>query len=122
VLLRFRLPAIALVGDIEKAFMSIYLDPGIDREVCKILWLKDINKPLSPDNLLIRRYAVVGFGVISSPFILAAVVRHHLQSCGEFANSLIDNLYVDNQLLACDSPEEAITNIIKLKQFINRQE
>uniref|UniRef100_A0A914LJ84 Integrase catalytic domain-containing protein n=1 Tax=Meloidogyne incognita TaxID=6306 RepID=A0A914LJ84_MELIC len=115
VLLRFRLPAIALVGDIEKAFMSIYLDPGIDREVCKILWLKDINKPLSPDNLLIRRYAVVGFGVISSPFILAAVVRHHLQSCGEFANSLIDNLYVDNQLLACDSPEEAVNKYHQVK-------
>nr|CAD2161633.1 unnamed protein product [Meloidogyne enterolobii] len=104
VLLRFRLPAIALVGDLEKAFMSIYLEPGIDREVCKVLWLKDLNKPLSPDNLLIRRYAVVGFGVISSPFILAAVVRHHLQTCGNFAKSLIDNLYVDNQLLACESP------------------
>ena len=39
-LLRFRLSPIAVVGDIEKAFLSVGLQTA-DRDVTRFLWLKD---------------------------------------------------------------------------------
>ena len=39
-LLRFRLSSIAIVGDIEKAFLSVGLQTA-DRDVTRFLWLKD---------------------------------------------------------------------------------
>uniref|UniRef100_A0A1I8BNY0 Uncharacterized protein n=1 Tax=Meloidogyne hapla TaxID=6305 RepID=A0A1I8BNY0_MELHA len=39
-LIRFRLPEIAIWADIEKAFHCLELDPE-DREVLKLIWLKD---------------------------------------------------------------------------------
>uniref|UniRef100_A0A914HND9 Integrase catalytic domain-containing protein n=1 Tax=Globodera rostochiensis TaxID=31243 RepID=A0A914HND9_GLORO len=77
----------------------ISLEPE-DREVTKFLWLKDINKPPSPENLKIFRFCRVAFGVISSPFILAATLQHHLKSYDSAtAKELAESLYVDNALL-----------------------
>lgn len=49
-LLRFRLPAVPVLADIEKAFLMIDLHEP-DREVAKFLWVKDITAPLSASNL-----------------------------------------------------------------------
>ena len=43
-LLRFRLPPIAIVGDIETAFLSVELHTP-DRDVTIFLWLKDASNP-----------------------------------------------------------------------------
>ena len=68
-LMRFRTPAFPLLADIEKAFLQIELNER-DREVTKFLWLKDVRRPLTTDNLAIFRFQRVAFDIISSPFLL----------------------------------------------------
>ena len=77
-LLRFQLPPIAVVGDIEKAFLSIRLQTA-DRDVTRFLWLKDPTCASLESNIHVYRFCRVLFGVISSPFLLSATITHHLQ-------------------------------------------
>ena len=65
ILLRFRERKIALVGDIEKAFLNIRVQEQ-DRNALRFL--------------LLYRFCRVVFGVNSSPFLLNATVRHHIMS------------------------------------------
>ena len=51
-LLRFRMKKIGLVSDIEKAFLQVGLHET-DRDVTRFLWLKDIQKSVSKENLLV---------------------------------------------------------------------
>ncbi len=102
----------------------------------KFLWVRDVKAPLTPSNVVVCAWAVVPFGVISSPFLLSAVLRKHLKSykapppsCKEqagnerkreeddgsdrggslslVASEMLENTYVDNVLLQCSSVEEA---------------
>lgn len=114
-LLRFRCPAIHVLADIQAAFLNIALEQE-DREVAKFLWLKDINQPLSPKNTAIFRFRRVAFGVISSPFLLAATLQHHLKNYGSpIAKELEGSLYVDNALIECETPDEAIHKCAQAK-------
>ena len=51
-LLRFRMKKIGMVSDIEKAFLQVGLHEA-DRDVTRFLWLKDIQKSVSKENLLV---------------------------------------------------------------------
>ena len=75
-LLRFRMKKIGLVSDIEKAFLQVGLQEA-DRDVTRFLWLKDIQKPVCKDNLLVCRFKRLPFGIISGPFLLDATIKHH---------------------------------------------
>ena len=44
ILLRFRLPKVGPVADVEKAFLQVSLELD-DRDVTRFLWLKDPSKP-----------------------------------------------------------------------------
>ena len=103
ILLRFRIHAIAYISDIEKAFLHIGLHEK-ERNFTKFFWLTD---PQNPDsNFTTYRFASVLFGSISSPAILNAVLRTHLETkdC-DTARNLQRNLYVDN--VASGSPTSA---------------
>ena len=106
-LLRFRKLKYPLLADIEKAFLQIELHPN-DREVTKFLWVHDLNKPPTGSNLAIFRFRRVPFGVISSPFLLAATLKHHLNQYGSdpVALEMRDNAYVDNIMMGGNSLEE----------------
>ena len=106
-LLRFRLSPIAVVGDIEKAFLSIGLQ-ATDRDVTRFLWLKDPTVTNVENNVQIYRFCRVPFGVISSPFLLAATISYHLQqSDNQFAEVLKRDIYVDNVITGVNTVEEA---------------
>ena len=64
--------------DIEKAFLQIALNLG-DQDVTRFLWVKDIAKLQKQDNLIVYRFARILFGAVSSPFLLATVIQHHLK-------------------------------------------
>ena len=106
-LLRFRLPQIAVVGDIEKAFLSIGLQK-VDRDVTRFLWLKDPTNTNLENNVQVYRFCRVPFGVISSPFLLSATIKYHLQKINsQFAKLIQRDMYMDNMITGARTFEEA---------------
>uniref|UniRef100_A0A914UQF9 Peptidase aspartic putative domain-containing protein n=1 Tax=Plectus sambesii TaxID=2011161 RepID=A0A914UQF9_9BILA len=111
-LLRFRTYNIAIVADVEKAFLQLGLEEK-DRDAVRFLWLKDVAKPWSADNMQVYRFCRVPFGVVSSPFLLAATIHHHLQNHDlpqletKVAQEITNNIYADNILMAATTTEEA---------------
>ncbi|KAK7605302.1 hypothetical protein V9T40_007160 [Parthenolecanium corni] len=100
VLLRFRRYGIALTADITRAFHQIAIAPA-DRDVTRFLWLRDITKPPSRDNLCVYRFKRMAFGVIASPFLLTAVIKHHLKAYpNEYAEIIERDLYADNLIVS----------------------
>lgn len=70
------------------------------------------------DNLEIFRFTRVPFGVVSSPFLLAATVRKHLLDDGlKMAKEIISNLYVDNVMLTAESSKRAIQKYRETKSL-----
>ena len=107
-LLRFRTKKIGIIADIEKAFLQIGIHES-DRDITRFLWLKDVNKPVTNNNLETYRFARLPFGVISSPFLLGATVEHHLEEIeSPIADQIKDDIYVDNIITGCDNEDEGI--------------
>ena len=103
-LMRFRTHKYAVIGDIEKAFLQIKLDE-VDRDFTRFIWLTDPKDPQSP--LKIYRFCVVLFGATSSPFILGATIKKHLnEHNNEISEDLNSNLYVDNLISGRESEHE----------------
>ena len=108
-LMRFRLNSIAIVADIEKAFLQIGLQPD-QRDVTRFIWLKDYTQAqVDSDNIQEYRFCRVPFGVISSPFLLGATIDNHLDLYGnELAKKLKDDIYVDNLITGANRVEGAV--------------
>jgi hypothetical protein len=108
ILLRFRIYKVALIADIEKAFLMILIDKK-DRDVLRFLWIDDTTKD-SP-TFIILRFTRVVFGVTSSPFLLNATIRYHLEQFRESHDALIYKLlrsfYVDDLVTGASTEEEA---------------
>ena len=109
ILMRFRLHKIAMVSDIEKAFLQIGIQP-VDRDVTRFLWIKDVNKPVTDKNNIIEyRFCRVPFGIISSPFLLGATIECHLASHDTpIAEKIRSDIYVDNLVTGTETITEAI--------------
>jgi hypothetical protein len=100
-----------ILADVEKAFLQLSLREA-DREVTKFLWVKDVEKPPTPQNLEIYRFARVPFGIISSPFLLGAVIQKHLETHNTpLANEIRQNVYVDNVLLNASHLDDALQKV-----------
>jgi hypothetical protein len=110
IFMRFRLPEIGIVSDIEKAFLQVELQQT-ERDVTRFLWFKDFTEPIiDEDHIQEYRFCRVPFGVVSSPFLLAATVETHLDSYDtKLATQMKDNIYVDNIITGADTVEEAMT-------------
>jgi hypothetical protein len=105
-LMRLRLGKVAMSSDVEKAFLQVGLQES-ERDVTRFLWVKDVTKPVSKDNLKVFRFRRVPFGYISSPFLLSATIKHHLEQDGsKDARDMVQNVYVDNILGVRNSTEE----------------
>ena len=107
ILLRSRTGKILLTGDIEKAFHQMLVNPE-DRDMCRFLWLKDVNKGFTNDNIEHLRFKRVLFGLICSPFLLAAVLKDVFEKFGhEIGIKIFNDTYVDNIFIITDDIEEA---------------
>jgi len=107
-LLRFRTHKIVMISDIEKAFHQIRISPA-DQDYVKFLWIHDPTKPAEGDNLRVLRFTRVTFGIVASPFLLAAVIFYHLKKFAhEFSDLLINSLYADNFLTGLPDVDTAI--------------
>ena len=103
-LMHFRLHAVAIVGDIEKAYLGIGLNPD-DRDAFCFLWYDDVG-------IVQYRFARVPFGVIVSSFLLHAVLQSHFRKEFEQHPDLLEkilaSIYVDDFLSGADDVEAAL--------------
>ena len=106
ILVRFRMFSVGLVADIRKAFLQISLAEE-DRDVTRFLWREDGN-PCNP--IKVYRFTRVPFGLTSSPFLLHATLRHHLQKnkekYPETILKLLKAFYVDDMVTGADTEED----------------
>ena len=117
VLLRFRLKRVALTADIEKAYLQLELKPE-DRDVTRFLWVRDIDKPFSKDNIVEYRFCRVIWGIISAAFLLACVIGLHLLNYNsDTSKDINNNLYVDNLITGTNSTKEAIDYYVETKMI-----
>ena len=97
ILLRFRASRIALTGDVEKAFLMVSIAEE-DRDVLRFLWVDDIEKK-NPE-IVVLRFTRVVFGVCSSPFLLNATLKYHIERYKnedpEFVDQFLRSIYVDD--------------------------
>ncbi|XP_035206717.1 uncharacterized protein LOC118181649 [Stegodyphus dumicola] len=104
-LVRFRQKSIGVISNIKRAFLQISIAEG-DREYLRFLWWKDSESK----EIQVFRHRRVVFGVTCSPFILGAVIRHHLESTcierKEIAEKLLRSFYVDNCVTSLDAESE----------------
>ena len=95
ILLRFRMFSTVLIGDLEKAFLSILILTPEQRDLLRFIWVNDITK--DNPNLVVFRFLRLIFGLNASPFILNGTIRHHLskyvQEDPEFVLKVLSSLY-----------------------------
>ncbi len=107
-LIRFLLFSVALIADVEKAFLQISLQEQA-RDVTRFFWFKNPQNPLfDPSNIQLKRFCRLPFGAKSSPFILASTIDHHCTKINTAVSQKIkNNMYVDNLVTGVNSFEEA---------------
>ncbi|KAL6726225.1 hypothetical protein Aduo_008217 [Ancylostoma duodenale] len=119
-LLRIRMAPIIIASDIEKAFLMIGLDDE-SQDFTRFLWLKDPHKPLVPENVTTYRFRRVPFGLVVSPFLLAATIRYHLMMTETpSAKELIRNTYVDNIFYGVETVNEGVKFYNESKQLFKQ--
>lgn len=105
-LFRFRLYSTVILADIEKAFLQVSIQHE-DHDVTRFLWLKDSTRLETDNNLITYRFCRVPFGLVCSPFLLAATIKLHLRRQGTpLALHILSNIYVDNVLIGVNSDED----------------
>ena len=117
ILLRFWLQNVALVGDVEKAFLMVSV-AECDRDVLRFLWVE--NAMAAPSEIVVMRFTRVIFGVSSSPFLLNATINNHMQKFKSidqlFVKKLIrQSIYVDNLTAGSHDVESALEFYLKSK-------
>ena len=119
-LFRFRSYPVAVVADVEKAFLMISVNPD-DRDVLRFLWVENpFDNDVKP---VMLRFTRVVFGVSSSPFLLNATIRHHLElyhpSESDLVESLSRSTYVDDIIAGADSEDDAFRLYAESKEMLS---
>ncbi|XP_064469588.1 uncharacterized protein LOC135384311 [Ornithodoros turicata] len=110
-LLRFRMHPIALVSDIEKAFLQIGLHKQ-DTDALRFLWYSTtpVTGQTLPD-IETWQMTRVPVGARSSSFLLSATIRHHLRQSEwdypETAALLQAHFYVDDLVVSVETSSDA---------------
>lgn len=108
IILRFRIHKYAFSADIQGAFLTIGIAEE-DRDYLRFFWFSNENDSKSYKLLRMTR---VPFGVTSSPFILAATIKHHIRKYKkdriEIYEMLDSSLYVDDLFFGSTEVEKAL--------------
>lgn len=104
-LLRFRENAIGVTADIRKAFQMVEVREE-DQDYQKFLWWEDT----TCQNIKVYKHLRVVFGLTCSPFLLGAVINHHLSKVNNedkhVAEKLKNSFYVDNCVASVNNVQE----------------
>ena len=113
ILLKFRKKLYAYKADIEKAFLQVEIALE-HRDALRLLWIKD-------GVVWILRFARLPFGLTSSPFILAAILKKHLESSEideDLVHAILSSFYVDDNVGSVDTLKALmLRHEIMLKTF-----
>ena len=97
--------------------MQIELIPH-DRDVTRFLWLKDVSRPYSQENVQEYRFCRVIWGIVSASFLLANTINYHLMTYNsETSRDIMNNLYVDNLITGTETTENAISYYRETKRM-----
>ena len=118
-LLRFRSYKVAVVADIEKAFLQIAINEN-QRDFVRFLWFKDIKnidyENFENNDFSDLRFCRVIFGVTSIPFLLTGTLVNHIKKYEDSdpmtVAKLLSSLHVDD-LNSGDSTVEKSLNLYK---------
>ena len=120
ILCRFRCNKIGLIADIKQAFLNVEIADE-HRDFLRFLWYDNVND--DDARVIIYRFLRVVFGVNSSPFLLGATVRHHLDKYTttqpEFVDKFIEDLYVDDSTSGIDDVAEGVDFYHKAKAILS---
>ena len=121
ILLRFRIHWVAVIADIEKAFLMVSVSEE-DRDALRFLWIHDINAQLP--RLVIMRFARVVFGVSASPFLLNATIRRHVEKYRDedplFVDKFNRSIYVDDLIFGAKTEDEALELFTKARLCLDK--
>ena len=110
----------AVVADIEKAFLMISVHPK-DCDVLRFLWVNDVTA--EEPEITTLRFTRVVFGISSSPFLLNATIQHHIKkylaSQPVLVKKIQESIYVDD-VVGGDDVEECAYNFYKGAQRLLR--
>ena len=120
-LIRFRSYKIALLADGERAFLMIAVDEK-DHDVLRFIWVNNLSR--EDPELCVYRFTRVVFGVSSSPFLLNATVRHHLERFLDTHEStvkrLLQSTYVDDVVSGSDSEDDTFQLYTEAKSIFRQ--
>ena len=110
ILLGLRCHRIAVIGDLEKAFLNIEIDEK-DRDYLRTVWVKNFDPNAETDIEFVKlRYTRCVFGVSSSPFHLMATTKHHTDKYREKYPKIVTeiqrSLFVDDLNSGADTVSE----------------
>ena len=105
ILIRFRLNRIGILADIKQAFLNIVISSE-HRNYLRFLWFD-----VESGETIVYKFLRVVFGLTSSPFLLNATIKHHLNKYIEndkiVVERLKDDMYVDDLVSGTDALGEA---------------
>ena len=105
-LVRGRFNAVAIVGDIIKAFLQVRIRAE-DRDALRFHWITREY----PEQVRTLRFTQALFGLGPSPFLLGGVIQHHLNICRpdhpDAVPEIERGLYVDELLMGDQTVEKA---------------
>ena len=107
-LMRFRSHAIALTGDIEKAFLQIEISKP-DRDLLRFLWYDDVNS--DNPSIIQLRWRRLAFELRPAPSILGATIRQHIslfQEENPEVAKLLSRLYADDLSCSVDTADKGL--------------
>jgi hypothetical protein len=114
-LLRFRLPPVAITGDLRQAFLQLQLDEK-DRDLTRFFWYRLVREAedryFTTDEVICYRVTVLPFGLTCSPFLLSAAVRElsatHTETFPKAAMLVDRSTYMDDFVAGAEDDSDVI--------------
>ena len=117
ILIQFRVHKVAITADIEKAFLNVSIKPE-QKNMLRFLWVDSIES--DDPCIVLYSFCRLVFGLISSPFVLGATVRHHMSKYVgvelEFVREVLWSMYVDDYASGTASVDSAFCLFESLKK------
>ena len=118
VMVPFRIHTVALIANIEKAFLQIEIRPE-DRDL-RFLWFEDVS--VDKPTVIQLRYAHLPFGLRPSPSVLGSFIKAHLKSY-EQSNpevvKVLKQIFVDDLSTDANSVESAFNIYQQSKEIMS---